>query len=308
MSNCTSYEVISDYVTENIRSAMLMVSPMLRQHLSEIRIRSGRAVSYVYHDSIKFLTVNGMLVNDYTNRNCIITSSDDITTIINALCHYSMHSCTKELHEGYFILDGGIRVGAAGTYTDGDDRIITDFNGLNFRISRSVEGCAEELFERICRNGGSILICGGVNSGKTTILRDLCRLCGNICKVSLIDERNEISSTISGNPRNDVGVMTDIIVRSDRSAGIMSSIRTLSPDMIFCDEISEQSDAEAILRGHGCGVRFAATLHAESYESMKKRPVAEKLLNAGVFDYAVILEGSNFPSKVKEIRRLTNGF
>lgn len=306
MTNCTSYETISDYVTEKIRTAMLSVRPMLRERLSEIRIRSGRAVSFVYPDSTKFLTDNGALINDYMNPHCIITSPHDITTIVNALCHYSMHSCTKELREGYFILDGGIRVGAAGTYSDTDDKIITNFNGLNFRISRSVNGCAEEIFERTCRNGGSILICGGVNSGKTTILRDLCRLCGNICKVSLIDERNEISNTLNGHPKNDVGALTDIIVRSERSTGIMSAIRTLSPDMIFCDEISEQSDAEAILRGYGCGVRFAATLHAENSEAMIKRPVVQKLLNAGVFDYAVFLEGSHFPSKVKEIRRLKN--
>lgn len=151
-----------------------------------------------------------------------------------------------------------------------------------------------------------MLICGGVNSGKTTMLRDYCRLCGKRFKVSLIDERNEISASVSGQPYMDIGVMTDVFVGTKRSDGINSAVRTLSPDMIFCDEISTFEDTEAIIRGYGCGVRFAATLHAENYNDLLKRSVAQPLISAGVFDYAVFLGRSENFYGIKEIRRLKN--
>lgn len=155
------------------------------------------------------------------------------------------------------------------------------------------------IFERTM--GRSILICGGVNSGKTTILRDLCRLSGNCFKVTLIDERNEISATSGGIPENDVGVLTDILINCNRSHGVISAVRTLSPDMIFCDEISTSDDVVAILQAHGCGVKFSATVHAENYENLLKRQTIKVLLENKVFEYAVFLENVG---KVREIRRL----
>lgn len=302
MNGRTSYEIISSYVSPEIRLAMNMVLPEQIRDLSEIRIRSCRPVSFVYPGKILFLTREGALTPDHHNRSCVIPSAADIHGIVEALCRYSVHSCSRELREGFFVIGSGIRVGVSGTVSETDGRAIRDFGSLNFRIARSVTGCAEELFRRT--KGSSVLICGGVNSGKTTLLRDLCRFLGNSRKVALIDERNEISASSGGTPGRDIGAMTDVIVGSDRAAGIISAVRTLSPDMIICDEISNSADAEAILGGFGCGVDFTASLHAESYEEMLTRRAAVPLIESGVFDYAVFLHGSSFPSKIKEIRRL----
>lgn len=302
MNGRTSYKVISSYITQEIRSAMYLVPEERRRDLSEIRIRSGRAVSFVYPGRIMFLKKDGRLTADHHESGCVCASAADIRSITEALCRYSVHSCPKELREGFFVIGGGVRVGLSGTVSETDGRMIRDYSGLNFRIAREVLGCAEELFRRT--DGGSVLICGGVNSGKTTLLRDLCRLLGNSRKVVLIDERNEISASTGGTPGRDIGVMTDVIVGSGRASGIVSAVRTLSPDMIICDEISDSGDAEAILGGFGCGVNFTASLHAENYEEMLSRRAAVPLIEAGVFDYAVFLTGSGFPSKIKEIRRL----
>lgn len=302
MNGRTSYEIISSYVTPEIRRAMSLTAAEQIRDLSEIRIRSGRPVSFVYPGRIMFLTSSGRLTADHRDHNCIVVTAADIHGIVEVLCRYSVHSCSRELHEGFFVIGEGIRVGVSGTVTETEGRTIRDFSSLNFRIARSVTGCAEELFRRT--KGGSVLICGGVNSGKTTLLRDLCRILGNSRKVVLIDERNEISASTGGTPGRDIGVMTDVIVGSGRAAGIVSAVRTMSPDMIICDEISDICDAEAILGGFGCGVGFTASLHAESYEEMLNRKAALPLIESGVFDYAVFLQGSSFPSKIKEIRRL----
>jgi len=299
----TGYETVAGYFPENIRSAMMKVSTEDRRNISEVRVHSGRAVTYIYPDCVKFLTSNGRTVSSYKDTGCVKASAVDIAKMVNSLCRYSLHSCSKELTDGYFVVNGGIRVGCAGTYSESSSGVIRDFNGLNFRISRNVEGCAEQLKSLLGRNEG-ILICGGVNSGKTTVLRDLCRICGNRYKVSLIDERNEISSIYGGKPENDVGVLTDILSGCTRSRGITTAIRTLSPDYIFCDEISELSDVSAILSGTGSGVKFVATVHAENIQGLYRRKVTAELISADVFDYAVILDGNGNPGKVREIRRL----
>ncbi|MDE5584357.1 MAG: hypothetical protein K2J08_11725, partial [Ruminococcus sp.] len=250
MAECTSYGIISEYVVEHVRNAMQKVANEKR-NATEIRLRSGRAVSYIYPDKVKYLTRTGELINSYLDGECVKVTAQDIRRTVEKLCHFSMHSRTRELQEGYFTLRGGIRVGVAGTYADTSDKMLTDYNSLNFRVSRCIDGCAERIFEKIFSTQGSVLICGGVNSGKTTVLRDLCRLCGNNLKVSLIDERNEISSSFGGVPENDVGVLTDVLIGCRRSAGIISAVRTLSPDMIFCDEISEIADSQAIADAWG---------------------------------------------------------
>ncbi len=298
MTDSTSYEIISSYMTPNIRNAMNHVSEKERT-ATEIRLRCGRAVSYIFPDRIKYLTRSGQLVESFHNSENVIVTSDDIKQIVEKLCHFSIHSCARELHEGYFVLRGGIRVGVAGTYSDTAGKTINSFNALNFRIARCIEGCASEIYRRV--SGKSVLICGGVNSGKTTILRDLCRLSGNSFKVTLIDERNEISSMSGSVPENDVGILTDVLVNCGRADGIISAVRTLSPNMIFCDEISTSKDSEAILQAFGCGVKFSATVHAENYENLLKRQAIRPLLENGVFEYAVFLEGIG---KIREIRRL----
>lgn len=305
MNGRTSYEVIMQYVSPSVRGAMSKVNISDRARLSEIRLRSKRAVSFVYPDKLLFLRSDGTLTKAYSDTACVIASPDMIKAAVDALCRYSVHCFGKELREGYFVIENGVRVGTAGTVTETNGRIMKDFSSLNFRISRSAVGCAEELFSRT--RGKSLLICGGVNSGKTTLLRDICRLYGNTVKTVLIDEKNEISSGIGGSHRNDIGANTDVIIGSLRSEGIKSAIRTLSPDIIVCDEIADMSDVKAILGGYGCGVRFIASVHAEKYADLSKRDVTRQLTDAGVFDYAAFLQGSSFPSKIRELRRLGNG-
>jgi len=274
-----------------------------RAMLSEVRLRCGRPAAFTYPDGSRYLTHSGHLTMCAGNTECITVKPETLTAAVDALCSYSVHSRSRELREGWFVLPGGVRVGVTGTSSETAEGTLRDYSSLNFRIAREVRGCAEEIFRR-CGYRAGILVCGGVNSGKTTVLRDLCRLCGSVCKTALIDERNEIAACSGGLPTSDVGIMTDVLTGCKRSKGILSAVRTMSPEMIFCDEIATPEDAEAILSAHGSGVRFAATIHAGSFEELMTRDIARRLIDAGVFTYAVILRGSGEPSAVSEIRRL----
>ena len=89
-----------------------------------------------------------------------------------------------------------------------------------------------------------------------------------------------------------------------RNIGIISAIRSLSPDYIICDEIADDSDTEAMLAGAGCGISFIATVHADSLEALKRRPFAEKLLSVNLFRHAVFLAGASSPGMIREVREL----
>ncbi len=299
MQECTSYKIIADYLPEKIRRAMLNIGRNEQEKLSEIRLFGGRAVAYIYPDKAVYLTNSG-LTSNFRNTSVIVADSDDISKTVDSLSHYSFHSCTRELQQGFFVLKNGIRVGISGMYSS--NGIITEITGLNFRMARNVCGSADSIYSLIYAENLGVLICGSVNSGKTTVLRDLCRLVGNRKKVTLVDERNEISYVHNGTATNDVGALTDILVGCSRADGITSAVRTLSPDYIFCDEISTDEDSEAILSGIGCGVSFCATIHARNYADLMKRPIARKITDA--FDYAVFLKGADNPSEIAEIRRL----
>ena len=298
--NRSAYEVILDYMPHKLRNAMELVSTSQRSGLSEIRIRSGRPVSFFCEGTSLFIDSKGKCSD---RKNALTADYEDICRIVENLSRHSLHSCTRQLRQGVFVIEGGIRVGLAGTYTDSAEPVIREVNGLNFRIAREVKGCAEPIGSVLLNSRRGMLICGGVNSGKTTLLRDLCRIVGNCEKVTLIDERNEISALVCGTPANDVGAFTDVICGISRYSGIVSAIRTLSPQFIICDEIASDEDCEAILSGHGCGVRFAATIHAENYEELMKRRVGSRLISEDVFSDIVFLGGK--AGHIREVRSLT---
>lgn len=303
MTDSTSYEVIAEYLTAGIRSAYLSVRQFERQSVSELRLNSGRAAAMVFPDKIMYLTNSGLTANP-RNTSAVTVMPTDISSIVDSLSHYSIHSCTRQLRDGVFVLRKGVRVGLSGSFNS--EGCMTDITGLNFRISRNIQGCADEVYKLVSQSCQGIVICGGVNSGKTTILRDLCRTVGNMHKAVLVDERNEIACTNGGIIENDVGMLTNILTGCSRAKGIVSAVRTLSPDFIFCDEISTEEDASAIIENLGCGVKFCATVHGTSFQDLQNRFVMKTLLKTDAFGYAVILDGGNNPGKIREIRRLNN--
>lgn len=305
MSECTSREVIAEYLPQKIRIPFLSLKFPQMERITELRLNSGRPATVVFPDKVMFLTQGGLTAS-FRNTSCITILNTDIDDVVDALSHYSLHSCPIQLREGVFVLRGGVRVGLSGRYNSVGQ--LTEITGLNFRVARNIVGCAEELYSLLRSENKGAIICGGVNSGKTTLLRDLCRLIGNERKVTLVDERNEIACTDGGIIRCDVGALTNVLTGCSRAKGIISAVRTLSPDYIFCDEISTDEDAAAILGSIGCGVKFCATIHGSSFREMCARPVMKQLLKKGAFGCAVIMAGASEVGKIKEIRRLDDDF
>ena len=145
-------------------------------------------------------------------------------------------------------------------------------------------------------------------SGKTTVLRDLVRQisdgnAGEYYKCVLIDERQEIAGTSSLKTQCNVGSNTDVFTSYPKRTGIELAVRSFSPDIIFCDEIASEEEAEVILNAIMCGVKFAVSMHCSCREELYRRKVSKALLESGLFDSAVILDRGENVGKVREIIR-----
>jgi stage III sporulation protein AA len=138
-----------------------------------------------------------------------------------------------------------------------------------------------------------LLIIGRPVSAKTTVLRDLCRqISDSGRKVALIDERGEIAAVHRGVPALDVGINTDVLDCFPKGEGIMSALRNLSPEWVFCDEIGWE--VEEVTAVANSGVKTVLTAHAGSVrEAAASRRIAALLSSGGISHIAVLGHGKN---------------
>ena len=279
-----------------MRSRIQQLPPSEQAQIQEIRLRAERPVCMLLYGREKPIDPVHLL------------SQKTVEQVFQAVCEYSIYRYAKEIAEGFVTIAGGNRVGIAGSavYREGKLVQMRYISGLNFRVSHAVTGCAEPLFRQTCaEKPSSLLLAGAVGSGKTTMLRDLCRLLGASWRLTLVDERSEIAAVHHGVPQYDVGLHTDVLDGFPRAEGLLTALRVLTPEVLVCDEISTEADAEAILRLHGCGVPVIASAHAASWDDLERRPVLKQLLDKGVFQYAAVLSGRE-QGKVQTLRRVAS--
>ena len=241
-----------------------MTEPL--SQVAEIRLRAGRP---------------SVAVNVFGDMKICSSafSASEIADCFAEICRYSVYSFEEEIAQGFITLDGGHRVGICGTAVtkNGSITSLKDISGLNIRIAHQVYGCADELYDRVFSGELHSLLLGGKPlSGKTTVLRDLARRLGVHHRVVLIDSRNELSASVHGTPSFDVGLNTDVLCGCEKSVGIMLAVRSLSPEVIICDEIG--NDEAAIEQAMFCGVKIIASAHADSIDQRKKRPSTRGLI------------------------------
>lgn len=285
-------DAIIPCLPQKVQLSLQSLSQQNQNQVQEIRLRTGRPVGVMFHGVEHFLTPQGSFT-DIANL-ALSVSQMEVERCFQAICAYSIYRHTHEICQGFVTISGGNRVGIAGTavYRDGELTNVRHISGLNFRVAHAVIGCAQTLYDKTCRQiPCGLLVSGPVGSGKTTMLRDLCRLIGNRYRVSLIDERSEIAAADGGIPRYDVGSHTDVLDGFPRAKGLLTALRVLTPEVLICDEIGTQADAEAILQLHGCGVPVIASAHASSWEELQQRNTLRPLFEAGVFQYMAQLSG-----------------
>ncbi|MDQ5983677.1 MAG: hypothetical protein RUMPE_00701 [Eubacteriales bacterium SKADARSKE-1] len=303
-------EAISS-LCDNLYSVLNNLSDELKQQIQEIRLRAFKPVILHFKNESYFLSKNGELLQE-VGQDAIVATQSDITNSLNKMCSYSIYSYQNELKNGYITLKGGHRVGVCGTAVFNNDTFtnIKDISSINIRIARNVNCVQTEVIKNLIDKFSGILIVGEPASGKTTFLRDIAKKLSigffkDMKKVVVIDERGEFSGTSNGIAQNDMG-FCDILNDYPKPIGIMQALRTLSPEIIICDEIGGDSDIKAIESGINSGVKFIASMHAGNIYELLRRPPAKRVLNTGAFDKVVMLKGKNAPGEIERIFSLPN--
>lgn len=263
-----AWEALLAILPVRLRSEMAKVD---RDSLQELRLRRGKPMQMILYGKPRW---TGLPI-----------SEPELQFVIQTASRYSPWAADG-MSQGYVTAPGGHRIGIAGecVIKAGQVSGFRSVTSLCIRVARDVPGIAA----KIPTDRGSVLILGAPGWGKTTLLRDLVRKVSQTVPIAVIDQRGEI---FPAQAAYDTGKQTDVLTMCDKAAGVDMAIRTLSPQWVAVDEITSQSDCDAILRCGWCGVSMIATAHACSKDDLFRRRVYRPLVDTGIFETLVILHG-----------------
>ncbi len=257
--------------------------------LCEIRVRNGKPVRVCYDGGYFYLGENGLTkIAD----EAFTAGRSEAESIIMRACDRSLYTVTDTLKLGYISVASGVRIGVCGTsvMSNGQVSAVKDFTAVNIRLPHEVKNCAASLFcKTVSDSVPNILVISPPGAGKTTVLRDLCRIISDRgYNVLLCDEKYELAAVHDGAPTLDVGSCTDVISGSDKKHAFKVGISSMRPDVIMTDELFFE-DMPFVERAAHCGISVIATVHAKDVADMRQKPELRAILDNHIFTrYAVI--------------------
>lgn len=284
------------------------ISNIVKQYLQEdavqeIRIKSGKPV---------ILNLSyGEKVLDYR------TTSEDLKFMMAKVSNYSLYAFEEEIKQGYITLNGGHRVGLAGecVISNGEVRTIKNISSLNIRICREIIGSSNKIMNLITNNNRvyNTLIVSPPKCGKTTILRDIAKNISNGMykinlsgkKVTIVDERSEIAACYNGVPQMNVGIRTDILDNCLKKSGMIMAIRSLSPEVLICDEIGTKGDLEALNMAFNSGVNVIVTVHGYDIADVYGRAVFKDLIDNCILERIILLSNRKGAGTIEKVYKVS---
>ena len=79
------------------------------------------------------------------------------------------------------------------------------------------------------------------------------------------------------------------------------AIRSLSPEVLICDEIGNKGDIEALLLAFNSGVNIITTIHGFTIEDLYKRNVFLELLDNRILDRVIVLSSRNGVGTIENV-------
>lgn len=273
----------------NLLKSTAIQNSKIEQELQEIRIRVNKPIIL----KLRKLEV----VIEYE------ISQTEILQIVEKLCNNSIYAYKNQMCEGFITIKGGHRVGITGSAVMDNGKIINIkyITSLNFRVAREVENCSYSILNQVVdvKNDtiNNTLIVSPPGKGKTTMLRDLIKNISNgIPKINfrgrncgVVDERGEIAAMYQGIPQNNVGIRTDIIENISKAKGMKMLIRSMSPEVIACDEIGSKEDIQAIKEAMLSGVKGIFTMHGRDLNDIKANTYINELVENKTIEKIIFL-------------------
>lgn len=279
----SGFAEIFGILPDSLKRAADNLSWKEKKRIEDIRLRSGRCVSFLFPEGEK--SIDGAVVG-----------AGDIEHILEQATKHSVYSAMESMKYGFITIEGGHRIGMCGNAVvkNGEVTGLTKISSLSIRIAREFPGFADTVLKQYEKAGGfqSTLIVAPPGCGKTTLLRDIIRQLSDGAggvrhRVAVADERGEISAMSGGVAQLDVGGHTDVLYGCPKDRAALMLLKTMNPTIIAMDEITSPADTEAARQIANCGVSLLATCHGSGLSELEKRQT--NLLKSGVFQYAVMI-------------------
>ena len=227
----------------------------------------------------------------------IYISEETVEEIFLSLCRGSIYAHADTIKEGYISLGRGIRAGICGTAVTENNVLVgvRDVSSINIRIPQIIPWASNYVYSLLEKSNfsASILIFSPPGAGKTTILRDLVNKLGakSNKRYAVIDTRDEILISETKNSH------CDAYISYPKGYAIELATKSMTPEIILCDEISNENEANAILKASNSGVVLIATTHASSYDELISKKILKSIFDAKIFKYFVGVNRKNGEKK-----------
>lgn len=273
------------------------------EYLQEIKLRVEKPLLLVYRGE-------EIIPGNQRGKPYIVTR-EDIREMLEYISNYSLYAYEQEMKQGYITIEGGHRVGMTGQaiIENGKVKNLRYISSINLRMSHEILGCADPIFPFITYNKKlyHTLIVSPPRCGKTTLLRDMIRQISNGngwingMSVGVVDERSELGGCYMGVAQNQLGIRTDVLDCCPKAEGMIMLIRSMGPEVIAVDEIGTAEDVHAIEYAMHCGCKMLATVHADSMEELRKKPLFDQMVAEKRFERYVLLENREHVGQVEGI-------
>ena len=272
--------------------------------ITEMRLRLNKKIILAIGTKYYYLSNNGLTGKE---ENALISEKYLIDEIVKRACENSVYAFDNQIKNGFITTLGGIRIGICGeaVIEKGTIKTLKNINSLAIRFSHEIKGCSLPILPYLFKESFlNTLIISAPGAGKTTLIRDILYQLSlkNYCfNVLLVDERFEIANCFNGAPSLDVGNFCDILSGCNKNFAFENGVRSLKPDIIATDEISNIKDYESIEYISSCGVSILASIHAKNIEDLKQKKDFENILKNKVFSRYIILSNRGGPGHIEAI-------
>ncbi len=252
-------------VPQALTDALLVDCPPLGEgsFVEEIRLRADRCAT---------LTVGAQNIPTRVRL-----SEHELSSLLVRLCGGSLYAYSDTIREGYITLPGGIRVGIAGRAICEENRVIgvSEIDSLCIRLPHrhgQVGSPICRLLRHMRQSDGEargVLIYAPPGVGKTTLLRGVAATMASPpdpWRTVVIDTRGELGFEVDGGD-----LCLDILHGYPRARGVEIATRTLSAQLMICDEIGDVEEAMALISSHHGGVPLVASAHAGTVDELLRR-------------------------------------
>lgn len=262
------------YLPAGITWLIERLPPELQGRINEIRLRRNGVLSVS-------LPERNLVIQ--CDKGAYICTDRDMDEAVAYISRSSMYAFDSAVRNGYIPLPDGGRAGICGDAVceNGAVRSFGSINSICLRVPRLVRSYASELASYFASHGPvGALVFAPPGAGKTTYLKSVVSLLSESLRVAVADERYELSAASRG--------MADICTGCPKAAAIGLMTRTMSPQVIVCDEISP-TEAPAVLAAQNSGCVLVASCHGRDINQVMRRDFVNRMIEKGVFSVAVRL-------------------